>query len=212
MAITDEEILEPVSPPSPPSPDDGWRTNKAGRHYIPRQDGRAGVILREGGESIEEARERDSKPKDQAPKRKRAKPKMPAAPKKVDLKALEEGLAAALKTPGAVAMSFGDEWGFEHFNMSGPYLARQLVLASEFNPWLRRKLEEAATGEEAMMKIVGIMGISGALFAYVVPPVVYYFNLPVPDKAREMWHVPPRRDRMAPNAFSPPPAPDPEPA
>jgi len=195
---TEDELLEPpVAPPeTPPPSEEVWRVDKNGNQYVPRTDGRSGVIRRQGDETIEQARERDSNPKDQAPKRKPKKPKMPPAPRKVDLKALEEPLAAALKAPGAVAMSFGDEWAFEHFNMAGPYLARQLVLAAEYNPWLRRRLEEAASGEEAMMKVMGMMAIGGAVVMYFVPPTIYFLNLPVPEQARAMMHVPPRRERQ----------------
>lgn len=204
VVLEDDEILEPVSAPAPPSADDGWRTDKNGNRYVPRDDGRSGVIRRQGDqETVDEARERDSKPKDSPPRTKAKKPKMPPAPKKVDLRLLEEGLSGALKAPGAVAMSFGDEWGFEHFNISGPYLARQLVLASEFNPWLRKRLEEAAAGEEVMMKIMGLMGIAGALVGYLVPPLIYYLNLPVPEQARSMWHVPPRKERTPDYAATP---------
>lgn len=202
----DEPILEPVSPPAP-EPGEQWRRGKKGE-YVPRTDGRPGVIMRQGEETVEQARERDSRdtPRDKAPKR-RAKPKMPpAASRKVDFKQLEETLADALRAPGAIAITFGDQWGFEHFNMSGPYLARQLMNASEYNPWLRKRLEEAATGEEAMMKVAGIAGIAGGLVMYLVPPTVYYLNLRVPEKAREMMHVPPRKENRPPYA-GPPPSP-----
>jgi len=205
--INDELVDEPVAPPpsngSPPAAEGlTWQLDKQGREYIPRQDGRSGIIVRQGKETVEQAIVRDGRPKsgDKRPRRKRAKPSMPEAPRKVDLKELEQELAMALKAPGAFARTFGDEWLTEHFDISAPYLARNLVLASEHNPWLRKKLEEAASGQDAMMKIVGLVGVSGALIGYAVPPLIYVLNLPVPEKARELWGMPPRREPKPPYA------------
>jgi hypothetical protein len=43
-----------------------------------------------------------------------------------------------------------------------------------------------------------MFGVGGALVGYAIPPIVYWANLPVPDKAREMFGIPPRREH-APN-------------
>lgn len=198
----------PFEPPPPPAVDpleQGWKLSKKNGklYYNPRPGVRgARVIYREGGETIAEAIARDQREQEQALRDKRPKPhktpKMPEPPRGVDLKELEHTLAEALKAPAMLCAGFGDEWAAEHFTKSGPYLARNLILASEHNPWLRRKLEEAATGEDAMMMVVSLVGVGGALFAYVVPPVIYWFNLPTPRKTRELFGIPDRKDRQPP--------------
>jgi hypothetical protein len=209
LATDTEPVTPPVNGepastgrPSPPKPDDWKVSSTNGRQYIGRNDGRQGVIWRQGDESIAEARTRDSTPRDKRP-RKSKRPKMPEAPRKVDLKELEATLAEALKAPAMLCATFGDEWAAEHFTVSGPYLARNLILASEHNPWLRQKLEEAATGQDAMMKVVSLVGVGGACFAYAVPPIIWWFNLPAPRKTREMFGIPERRQREPAYAASP---------
>lgn len=176
-------------------PADGWTPDKNGKPYVARQ-GRPGIIYRQGDETVEQARARDAEPKgDKRPRRKTKPPKMPDPPRQVDLKALEVTIADALTSPAMICASFGDEWAADHFAKSGPYLARNLVNASNHNPWLRKKLEEAATGQDAMMKMVSLMGVGGALFGYAIPPIIYWFNLPAPQKTREMFGIPDRRER-----------------
>ena len=203
-----EDIIQDIGPPGrdptivgpPPSADgDEWRVARNGRQFYNPTPGKRGarVIYRRGDETIAQAIARDQQElaeaaRDKRPQKKKT-PKMPDAPRGVDLKELESTIAEALKAPAMVCASFGDEWGAEHFAKSGPYLARNLILASEHNPWLRKKLEEAATGEDAMMMVVSLVGVGGALFAYVVPPVIYYFNLPAPKKTREMFGIPDRK-------------------
>lgn len=204
----------PVAPPGDngQAPGEVWLTDKNGRAYVKRGGGKAGIIIRqEDGETVEQARARDALPKsERRPRRRPRTPKLPPAPSKIDLKALEQALSEGLKAPGAICASFGDEWGAEHFTSRGPYLARNLVLASQHNPWLREKLEQAASGEDAMMKIVGLLGVGGAFVMYVAPPVIYYLNLRVPDKTRGMLDLPPRRDDQdAATAPPHPPAGDP---
>jgi hypothetical protein len=195
---------EPFSPP--PATEEQWRRDRRGREYVPRGAGHgSGQVWRQGDETVAEARARDVSPGDRRPRRKVKTPKMPEAPRKADLKQLEQTLAEALKAPAMLAASFGDEFGAEHFNRAGPYLARNLILASEHNPWLRQKLEEAATGQDAMMMVVSLVGVGGALFMYVVPPIIYYFNLPAPAKTREMFGIPDRKERPPDYAASPPP-------
>lgn len=201
MSVLDPELDAPAAPEngngSPLGEPSGpliWKTDSAGREYIPKPQGR-GMIYRKGGESVAEALENDAKPKDPRPKRKTKAPKMPQAPRKLDLKELEHTLAEALKSPAMICAGFGDEWAANHFTTSGPYLARNLVLASEHNDWLRKKLEDAATGQDAAMKVLALVPVAGALFAYAIPPVVYWFNLPVPPKTREMFGIPPRKEK-----------------
>jgi hypothetical protein len=212
----------PVGSRFPPGEDD-WKQGRTGRQYInpSGKKGPASVIYRRGDETIAQAIARDRAEREQAARDKRPRPhakrpKMPPALTSVDLKELEQTLAEALKAPAMVCATFGDEWAAEHFTRSGPYLARNLIMASEHNPWLRRKLEEAATGEDAMMMVVSLVGVGGALFAYVIPPIIYWFNLPAPPKTREMFGIPPRKHQQpAPYAADQPPEPAetfPEPA
>ena len=205
-----DELTEPVTAPPPPTngatAGDHWQTDKNGKQYIGRK-GRSGRILRQGEETIEQARERDAQPKDERPRRRSKKPKMPPAPTKVDLKELEKALGEALKSPGVLCAMYGDEWAADHFANQGDHLARNLVRASEHNPWLRRKLEDAATGQDAAMQLITLVGVGGALAMYIVPPVVYFLNLPAPEKMRTMFGIPPRRDPNAPpDPFAPTPA------
>ncbi|HET9118700.1 MAG TPA: hypothetical protein VFN75_11605, partial [Pseudonocardiaceae bacterium] len=65
-----------------------------------------------------------------------------------------------------------------------------LVLASETNPWLRRKLENAASGGDMMMQLMSLVGVGGAVVMYVVPPLVWWFNLPIPEEGRAMLGIP----------------------
>lgn len=205
MAELAEADLEPIAPPengtskpppapAPPPPADGaWRVDSAGREYIPKPQGR-GMIYREEGESVKQALDRDARPRDKRPRRSK-RPKMPEATRKVDLKELEHELADAFRAPAAICGMVGDSWGAQHFEMAGPFLARNLINASEHNPWLRRKLEDAASGQDAMMKVMVLAPVASALVLYTVPPVVYWLNLPAPDKTREMFGIPPRRER-----------------
>lgn len=199
---------------APPAADTDWRRDKRGKEYVIRGGGHAGIIYRQGQETPEEARARvDAAATDKLrPGRgkPKSKPKMPEAPRKIESKELEESLAAALKAPGAIAMSLSpDDWLPEHFNTSGPYLARHIVLASEHNPWLRRRLEEAAQGQDAMWAVISLIGVGGAVFAYAVPPVIYLFNLPVSENVRARWGMPPREPRPP---YAGPPSPEtPEP-
>lgn len=189
--------LEEPLPPSPPITE--WRVDARGKYYVPRDDGVPGIIIRwDESETVAQARERMALPRDQRPKRKRARPNVPKLPeekaKKADLRELEATLAEALKAPAMVCAMVGDEWSAEHFTRAGPYLARNLILASEHNPWLRRKLEEAATGEDAMMLVVSLVGVGGAVISYTLPPIVYWLNLPVSDRVRVMFGIPDRKN------------------
>lgn len=209
---------EPVSPPKPspapsPPPDrEQWRKDRNGREFVGKGPGQGkGNVYRLGDETVEQARARtiaDRAARDAGetrPRRKTKVPKLQEAPREVDLKELEASLVEALKAPAMVSAMFGDEWAAEHFTRSAPYLARNVIRAAEHNPWLRKRLEQAATGEEAMMIVVSLVGVAGGLVMYLVPPLVWWFNLPVSPKTRELLGVP-RRDRVNPaDARTPPP-------
>jgi hypothetical protein len=195
-----DQATEPVEAPGngEVEVEDGWLKDRRGRLYVKRPGG-GGAVFRREGESIAQAVERDAQRpqgnQDGRPRRKRQtkRPPMPDPPAGVDLRELEKMLAEALKSPAMVCAMLGDEWSANHFTTSGPFLARNLVIASEHNPWLRRKLEEMATGQDAATKMIAVLSLAGAVAMYAVPPIVYFANLPVPDKAREMFGIPPAR-------------------
>jgi hypothetical protein len=194
MALEDEKNEElGTGPPPEPTPDDGWKSDKSGKQFV-NAKGRPGIIYRQGNESIEQARERDKRPRDKRP-RKSKRPKMPDAPAKVDAKELERELTDIFCSPAMMCGAFGDEWGVGHFTNHGPILARNLVLAGEKNPWLRRKLEEFATGQDATLAMMSLVPVGGALIGYALPPVIYYLNLPAPERTRLMFGIPPRREK-----------------
>lgn len=200
MSVIDIPIEDapPGQEPPPLDFDGGWKRNKAGREYV-QAVGRRGVVYRQGDETIAQALARDAAPAPQNRPRRKSTPKTPPPPKGLDLKALEQQLAEALKAPAVPAAMFGDEWAANHFTQAGPYLARNLVLASETNPWLRRKLENAATGGDMMMQLMSLVGVGGALIMYVVPPVVWWFNLPLPEAGRQMLGIPERHSDGSPD-------------
>jgi hypothetical protein len=176
----------------------GWRRDSQGRDFAGAK-GRSGVIYRQGEETIDEAFARDAKGKPDTPPKRKAIPKgtgrKPPAPTQTDLRELEHALAEGFAAPAMLAAAFGDEWSANHFSQQGPNLARHLCAAAKHNPWLRAKLEAAILGEDFMIQLVTLLGVGGALFAYAIPPVIYWLNLPVPDQAREMFAIPPRRTR-----------------
>jgi len=210
---------------------DGWLKNAAGREYIPAQ-GRSGVIYRQGEETPEQARARDERDNTKGERpRKKAQPvkgKKPPAPTQVDLKKLEHQLAEGLKMPAMVfAAAPGVPeaermWAVNHFTKPGlggaDYLARNLVAASEYNPWLREQLERAVSGEAIAVKMITSMSLAAAVFAYAAPPLIVMANLPFPDVGRELLDMPPRRaeappapephaESATPTAAAPPPEP-----
>lgn len=216
----DPILIDPVVPPGPPAdpgngaiPAEEWQRSKDGRfEYVSRTSGKPGIIRRQGKETIDEARARDTATTEKRPRRQKVRPpKMGEAPKALDSKELEASLTMALKAPGALAMTLAkDDWLPEHFNVTAPALSRQVILASEHNPWLRRRIEEAATGQDAMWAVISLIGMGTALFAYAVPPVVYLFNLPVPPSARARWGMPDKpMPPYAASAPQPPPAEEP---
>lgn len=202
VVLEDPELGEaPGGEAGEPAGEPGWLTDKNGDRYV-KAEGRRGIIRQQGDETVAEAIARDQQPRSQKRPRPK-KPKMPPPPKAVDLRALEEMLADALKAPAVPAAAFGDEWAAQHFTTWGPALARNLVTASETNPWLRRKLENAANGGDMMMQFVSLIGVGGAVVMYALPPLVYWLNVPIPDKGREMLQIPERRTNGSPeDAYS----------
>jgi hypothetical protein len=194
-----------------PPGDGGWQTDAQGKPYVPAQ-GRRGIVRpKYEGQSVQEALEQDARDRDERPRRKGAKAKKPPPPKRTDLRELEALLAESFRSPAFLAAAAGDAWMADHFTEQGPLLARNLVLAAEHNPWLRRKLEDMASGGDLMVKVLGMVGLAGALVGYAFPPIVYAFNLPVPNQAREMFGIPPRREPEPPlRAASPPPHSEPQ--
>lgn len=179
--------------------DSGWQRDKSGKEYV-KAVGRRGIVYRQGQETVADAHERDAQPRPQGRPQRKTKPKMPPPPPpKADLRLLEQQLAEALKAPAMPAAMFGDEWAANHFVTNAPLLARNLVLASETNPWLRRKLENAATGGDMMMQIVSLVGLGGAFVMYLAPPIVWWLNVPLPDKGRELLGIPERPSDDGPN-------------
>ena len=190
-----EELAGAVNGRPEPAPLEEWQVARNGKQYVPKGPAQRGVIYRQGDETIAQARDRNAAATagDRRPKRKSKAPKMPPAPRQIDLKEIEATLADALKSPALICATFGDEWASDHFTTTGPYLARNLIMASEHNPWLRKKLEDAAQGQDAMVKVMAMVSVGGAVFMYAVPPIIWWFNLPAPKKTRELFGIPERR-------------------
>jgi hypothetical protein len=186
---------------------DGWQRDRRGREYV-RARGRRGIVYRQGAETVEEALSRPAHAGDQPPRART--PRKPPPPSSVDLRELEKLLAEVFRSPaipaGAFLAGVDGGWTADHFTNTGPYLARNLVLAAEHNPWLRQKLEKAATGGDLAMRLAAMLPLAGATIMYVVPPLVYWLNLPMPQQGRAMFGIPDRRppDHAVP---APPPAP-----
>ena len=189
--------------PIEPEPEQ-WREGKSGKQYISRGP-RQGLIFRQGDETPEQARERDQAPERRPRKRAKLR-KVPDPPREPDLKELEQTLTEALKQPGLLAAAFGDEWAAEHFVTMAPAVSRNLVVASKHNPWLKRKLEDAATGQDAAMAVLSLVPLGGAVIMYLIPPLIYWFDLPISEKGRKMLgDIPHRGGRPAPSAVGEPP-------
>jgi len=50
-----------------------------------------------------------------------------------------------------------------------PLVARNLVMCSQHNPWLREKLVSAMAGEGPLMNVMMFASLGAAVFSYVVP-------------------------------------------
>lgn len=185
--------------------DAGWQLDKRGKWYAPAR-GRSGLLRRVGNETLEEAYARDladresrgaDRPPKPKPKTRSSVPKQPA-PTTVTSIELEALLREVLSAPAMGAGMAGDQWAADHFTREAPVLARNLVAASEHNPWLRRKLEGLVLGEDLLVKLLTLLPVAGALIAYSIPPIIYYFDPPfIPREARQMMHVPDRREITA---------------
>lgn len=210
--MADVEPIEPAapSPTADAPPAAGWKRDKAGREYL-TVPGRRGPLYRRGEETISERLERDQRPKDPKPKAKASKgkaskgkakqPPQPPAPADTDLRSIEQALGEVFQSPAMFAGLVGDVWLANHFRINGPRLARNFVVASEHNPWLRRQLETMASGGAPAMAVMTMIGLAGGIAAYAAPPLIYIFNLPAPEMARVMFDIPERR-----NGTAPPPA------
>ena len=163
-----------------------WKVDKLGREYTNRPPGRSGVILRQGEETIDQARERDAKgPAKKAPKRKTE--RKPPAPTEISMKELEHQLRQALEAPAYLAAMREDAWGVQHFQQQAPRLARNMVACAEGNEWFRAKLIAAMAGEGVLVNVMMFASLGAAAFAYVIPPIVHYLNPPfIPDRAGEL--------------------------
>jgi len=216
-----------ATPDAPPYPDDRadtaeargvtaeqgepWLTSKDGRAYIARGGGRKGVIYRQGDETPIQARERDASPP--RPRKKSPKLKKPDAPRDAELKELERILTEALKQPALIMAGFGDEWPAEHILASAPAVSRNLVVASEHNPWLRRRLEDAASGQDAALAVLTLIPLLGSIGFYIVPLLIYYGLLNAGERTRKMLGDIPHRNGRPPDyaATQSPPFPFPPP-
>jgi hypothetical protein len=84
----------------------------------------------------------------------------------------------------------GDEWAAQHFTTQAPLVARNLVMCSQHNPWLREKLVAAMAGEGPLMNVMMFASLGAAVFSYVVPPIIYYLNPPfLPERGVEMMRM-----------------------
>jgi len=164
-----------------------WRPDKRGRQFVPARD-RSGVIYRQGEETIDEAYARDAEGPKKRPPKKRV--RKPPAPTQIDLRKLEFALTEALASPSMIAAMNGDEWAAQHFTMQAPVVARNLVMCSQHNPWLREKLIAAMAGEGPLMNVMMFASLGAAVFSYVIPPIIYYLNPPfLPERGVEMMRL-----------------------
>jgi hypothetical protein len=212
--VSEQTDTRPAGEPAAngkPEPEGSWE--KRGKRFFVRHPTEARVVWRRGDETIAEALARDAKTPPSGDRRPRAKkgrkPPSPPPPSNVDLRELEKLLTEALSAPAMACALLGDQWAADHFTQQAPALSRNLIVASERNPWLRRKLEALATGEEAAAQMLAMIGVAGALVGYAVPPIIWWLNLPVPERARLMFGIPPARER---NPENPPDAEGPAPA
>lgn len=175
-----------------------WLVDKRGRKYV----GGRPPVYQQGDETIEEARARagQKRKQDRPPRRSRTAKKPPAPEAAAQLADVEKLLIDALSSPAMVCAAFGDVWAADHFTRQAPVLARNLVVASQHNDWLRRKLEAAAQGGDLTMQLVTILGLAGSVVGYALPPLVWWFNLPVPDQARQLFGIPDRKQPPVNNA------------
>ena len=111
-----------------------------------------------------------------------------------------------------LAAMHGDEWAAQHFTIQAPVVARNLVMCSQHNPWLREKLIAAMAGEGPFMNAMMLASLGAAVFSYVIPPIVYYLNPPfLPERGVEMmrmrYGMPDRQPREGDEVAASPEAP-----
>jgi hypothetical protein len=152
--------------------------------------GRTGVVYRHGEETVAEAYERDARgPGDRPPKRKQHQQKKASAPTEQDLREVEKVLADMFRSPAFLAAGFGDSWAADHFTRQGPELARNLVHAARFNPWLREKLLAATTDPGFAMRLASLVYLGVSAVGYILPPIIWWTGTPAP-KVRELYGIP----------------------
>ena len=194
MTIDPSELDISAQAPEPaPAPD--WKTTKTGREYVSAV-GRHGIVYRVGDETIEQALTRDAaRPSDQRPKKKTQTKKAPppTGTHRSDLREIETVLTEVLRAPAMPCAMVGDSWSADHFTTQGPILSRQLVSSAQHNPWLRRKLEAFSSGDELAVRLMTLSTVAVAAAGYLVPPLIWWLNIPVPDGTRQLFAIPPRR-------------------
>lgn len=207
--VTEDGDTRPIEPSSGPpgragGPSSGggqnvgdvWSVDKRGKKYVSAQ-GRKGVVYQQGSETVAEALDRDKRGREQRPRRKQKTPPVQPAPTKADLKELEHMLTEVLSSPAAIGAMAGDTWTADHFTTQAPVLARNVVVAAEHNPWLRRKLEALANGEAMTLQLMTIAPVVISLLVYAGLPLIYWLNLPVSEQTRLMFNIPDRRKNDA---------------
>jgi hypothetical protein len=211
----------PVEPASDPA-DEGWLTDKGGKHYIPNPTGR-GTLRRAGTETVGERIARQAAdagpaaPRVRKRGRRRGKDPKPAAgstprPKPavsdLELQQLLEGLLAAPAIYAAAPRPIGLDCAFcaEHFaTQAGPTSVQLVALAAE-NPGLRRVLIQL---HDSWVKIT----YGGIIAAYVAKPMIHHLAPePVLENVGGVLGIPPRtpaqeeaHQHAHANGTSPPP-------
>lgn len=102
-----------------------------------------------------------------------------------ELRELEDALNAILVTPAVPMHMAGDHWPAEHLEQRAGPLAHQVVELARRNPAFRAQLQRAlSTSENAQLAF--------AAAAYLVPVLIYFGLIPVPDPVRVQLQVPDR--------------------
>jgi hypothetical protein len=195
-----EESADNRSAPVESAESQGWKLDKRQRYYTSAGPaGRAGVIYRDGDESIQEAidRDREARENGRPPKSKPAKTTKAPAPTRKTAQELEKALTASLEAPAMLAGLHGDEWVASHIYREAPTLARNLVAAAEHNPKLWAKLESIAGGETAFGQMILQIAVANALVAYALPPMLFYLGDRAPQRLRDTFQVPPKPRKQA---------------
>lgn len=179
------------------SPDEGWQLAKNGRQFASNPGG-GWPVWRRGNESVQEALTRAAADKpDKPPRSKRRRAEQakasgakPAVSRDQLTREIQEACAGILTAPAIGCAMFGDEWGANHFQVQGERFAANLARSSEHNPWLRSKLEKLTEGELAIVAVLTSVSLAAGAVGYIMPPLIKYLDLPVPERARFMLGVP----------------------